>query len=170
MNEANYLSELHAAAHQLAKTLVAEDLHVVFAESCTSGMIAAALGTVPGISNYLCGSAVTYRIPTKKSWLNVSAETLDKFTAESQETTDEMALGVLSKTAEAEWALAITGHFGPDVENEFDGRCFLSISRRGHDIVAQKAIQLESTQRTTRQLEAAKKAIDFLKEVTQQPE
>ena len=44
---------------------------LVLAESCTGGLAAAALATIPGISRWFCGSAVTYRDQTKIDWLAV---------------------------------------------------------------------------------------------------
>ncbi len=157
-----FQTRLDQAASDLAQLLAARQIKTVFAESCTAGRIAAAVGAVPGISNYFCGSAVTYRLPTKTAWLDVSPATLEQFTAESQQTTDAMAQNVLRITPEADWALAITGHFGPDIENELDGRCFLSVVQRDSGMIHEKSIQLESTDRKIRQLEAACLAIEFL--------
>ncbi|MFT5301374.1 MAG: nicotinamide-nucleotide amidase [Mariniblastus sp.] len=131
---------------------------VVFAESCTSGLVAALLGQIPGISNWLCGSAVTYRESVKQSWISVSAETLRQFSAESIETTCEMAIGVLERTAEASYSAAVTGHLGPDVQDGSDGKIFISIARRdgeGLEIVQTQVVQLESTTRVQRQFESA---------------
>ena len=67
---------LPSAACDVAEQLKAQNIRVVFAESCTAGLIAATLARVPGISNHLCGSAVVYRNETKTAWLSVSADDL----------------------------------------------------------------------------------------------
>ncbi len=131
---------------------------LVFAESCTGGMAAALLTQVPGISAYFCGSAVTYRNATKIAWLDVSKETIKSHTAESQETTDAMAIQALVKTPEATIACAITGHLGPGINVNRDGVIFVSIiEKSGAKLkkVESDQIRLSSTTRTQRQLEAA---------------
>ncbi len=138
---------------------------VVFAESCTGGMAAALMTQVPGISRYFCGSAVTYREPTKISWLKIPSETLEKFTAESQPTTDAMAVAVLSKTPEATIACAITGHLGPDAPIEFDGLVFVTVARKRvsrFETVDAVDHRLASATREDRQREAAEWMLERL--------
>ncbi len=131
---------------------------VVFAESCTSGMVAALLGQIPGISNWLCGSAVTYRESVKQDWLSVTEQTLVEKTAESIETSASMAIGVLQQTSEATYAAAVTGHLGPGAAEEIDGRIFIAVAKR-HDggivIVDSNASRLKTTDRVERQYESA---------------
>ena len=131
---------------------------VVFAESCTGGMAAALMTQVPGISEFFCGSAVTYRAATKMAWLGVSKDVIEKHTAESQQTTDSMAIEVLNKTPEATLAGAITGHLGPGTTNDVDGIVFVSVaSRSGKNCqtAAMARFELNTTSRQDRQLEAA---------------
>ena len=142
----------------IAQSLQSNNARVVFAESCTGGMAAALLTQVPGISDFFCGSAVTYREQTKRGWLEVPAEITERFTAESQPTTDAMAIGVLEKTPEATVACAITGHLGPDAAADVDGIVFMSIARQspeGPTVVAGERYRLNGIERVERQLEAA---------------
>jgi PncC family amidohydrolase len=116
------------------------------------------LTQLPGISAYFCGSAVTYREETKSSWLDVSSEVIASNTAESQATTDAMAVGALNKTPEATHAAAITGHLGPGAEGPIDGVIFLAIAKRhqnGTAISKSESHKLTSDDRSARQLEAA---------------
>lgn len=117
-------------AQSVARLLVERGERVVFAESCTAGLIAATLGGIPGISSSLCGSAVTYRPDTKRKWLGVKKETIKKFTTESREVVKEMALGVLRQTPEANWGVAVVGHLGPDAPSEKDGLVYFCVARR----------------------------------------
>lgn len=138
---------------------------IVFAESCTAGLVVALLGQIPGISNWLCGSAVTYRESAKKQWLDVSAETLAQHTAESLETTCEMAVGILSKTSEASYSAAVTGHLGPDAPQAIDGKIFVAVARRVDDsieITSSQSFPLTSSSRIDRQHEAAQIVFDAL--------
>ena len=162
MSETEHRTKLYHSAERLAEVLAEKNIKMVAAESCTSGMIGAAMGTVPGISNYFCGTVVTYRLPSKTAWLDVKPATLAEHTAESQPTSDEMAGNVLDRTPEADWSVAITGHFGPDVENEFDGICYLSIAKRGIGVVAGQKTKLQAATRKERQIESARLAIEFL--------
>ena len=63
-------------ARKVVDRLADRQMRIVLAESCTGGMISAELAKVPGVSQWLCGSAVTYRSPTKVEWLNVDAGVL----------------------------------------------------------------------------------------------
>ncbi len=148
-------------AKELADLLARIDQRVVFAESCTCGMVAAYMGSVPGISNFLCGSAVTYRQQTKQDWLSVPQPLLDQHTPESVEVSACMAEHVLAETPEASWSLATTGHLGPDAPREIDGVVFIAIARRASEIsvIHTTRLQLTTTERVDRQAEAAKAAI-----------
>ena len=142
----------------IAQLLQSNNARVVLAESCTGGMAAALLTQVPGISDFFCGSAVTYREPTKHGWLAVPAKITERFTAESQPTTDAMAIGILEKTPEATVSCAITGHLGPGAAADVDGIIYVSIASRspaGPAVVAGECFRLNGTDRVERQLEAA---------------
>lgn len=124
--------ELDEAAQRAAAALLATRTRLVLAESCTGGLIAASLAQTPGISECLCGSAVVYRTATKTAWLGVPADLLDDpaIGPVSAEASAAIARGVLARTPEAQLALGITGHLGPDAPVELDGAVFLAIVRR----------------------------------------
>ena len=121
---------LKQAATALAAALKKSDNRIVFAESCTAGLVSATLAGVPGISAYHCGSAVTYRNDTKARWLGVSETTLNTEGAVSRETAMQMASGVLQKTPEADVAVSVTGHLGPNAPNELDGVIWIGAATR----------------------------------------
>lgn len=148
---------LSDAARQLAEQLKATDRRIVFAESCTAGLVSAALAEVPGVSNWLCGSTVTYREQTKVQWLGVPAESIERYTAVSEDVTEAMARGVLGKTAEATIAVAVTGHLGPGAPPELDGVVFISVATPHEKSVriSTKRVQLQQRDRRPRQIEAA---------------
>jgi len=148
-------------AMQLAELLEATQTRIVFAESCTAGLVSATLAAVPGISHWLCGSAVVYREATKVAWLGVEEETLRHHSAVSAEVTAELAIGVLGRTQEATLAVAVTGHLGPNAPTRQDGVIFIAVCRRGdssEDVVS-KRLQLSSSDRIGRQHEAAEQVI-----------
>ncbi|HUM02548.1 MAG TPA: competence/damage-inducible protein A [Thermoanaerobaculia bacterium] len=82
------------------------------AESCTGGLLAGRLSDVPGSSDYLLGSAVTYANPAKIELVGVLAETLERFGAVSEETAREMAIGARRRFG-ATVGLSVTGIAGP---------------------------------------------------------
>ena len=159
------------AAVDVAKALVdrlaQRGLRVVFAESCTGGLISAELAKVPGVSDWLCGSAVTYRCQTKVEWLGVSADDIDQYTAVSSHVASQMATGVLAKTSEASISASITGHFGPGAPGGFDGVVFIGIATTnasGVPTVEVTRRQLVSKQREERQAEAAELVLRLILE------
>ncbi len=144
------------------KLLAEQKLRLVLTESCTGGRIAAELVAVPGASAWLCGSAVTYREETKKAWLGVLANSLTRYSAVSEEVAKEMVCGVLAMTPEADLAVAVTGHLGPDAPVEEDGILFIAIAWRGNDDCQITRHQLVTQSRSERQREAAKSALRLL--------
>ena len=100
------------------------------AESCTGGMVAAALTDLPGSSGMFDRGFVTYTNAAKIDLLGVSPATLDQFGAVSQEVAREMAQGALARSM-AQIAVSITGIAGPGgSEHKPEGRvCFGLASR-----------------------------------------
>ncbi len=159
-------------AEQLVRQLEQAGRKLVLAESCTGGLIAAELAKVPGVSNWLCGSAVTYRSETKSAWLQVDPESIAKHSAVSTEVATQMVDGVLRNTPEADIAAAITGHLGPGAPAGFDGIVFIGTGVR-HEanpgdfqgVGSQTSVSrhaLTSESRTDRQVEAAQLVLDQL--------
>ena len=90
---------------------------IACAESCTGGMIGAALTDIAGSSDVFAGSAVTYSNEAKSNILGVKAVTLQKFGAVSGECAQEMARGAM-RIYGADYAVAVTGIAGPDGGSE----------------------------------------------------
>lgn len=82
------------------------------AESCTGGMIAAALTDIPGSSSVVDRGFVTYSNEAKMEMIGVRAGTLAAHGAVSRETAVEMAEGALARSR-AGIAVAVTGVAGP---------------------------------------------------------
>lgn len=148
-------------AQQLVQRLEQLEQKIVFAESCTGGMIAAELAKVPGVSSWLCGSAVTYRSETKSAWLDVDAALIQEKTAVCSDVAQNMAEGVLRITPEAAIAASITGHFGPQAPDGFDGVVFVGIAHRDAPTKVQRC-QLSSANRLERQTEAVQLVLQLL--------
>ncbi|WP_299818901.1 CinA family protein [uncultured Pontibacter sp.] len=86
-------------------------LSVAFAESCTAGMLASEFVKAKGSSDVLKGSLVVYQPEVKQKLLGVKKDTLDLYTAESQQVTNEMVMG-LKKILNADISIATTGLAG----------------------------------------------------------
>ena len=104
--------EIAKSAEALVSELIRLNLWVTTAESCTGGLISAALTSVAGASACVGAGYVTYSDDAKMSALNVAKETLDQFGAVSAEVASEMAGGA-QINAGADLALAVTGIAGP---------------------------------------------------------
>jgi len=96
----------------VARLLKERGLTLAMAESCTGGLISNLLTDVPGISENLLETCVTYSNQAKINRLGVKHETLEAYGAVSPQTAQEMAEGIL-RTSGADIGLAVTGIAGP---------------------------------------------------------
>jgi nicotinamide-nucleotide amidase len=106
-------NEVARMAKALHGRLLEGKLSLVTAESCTGGLIAAAITELPRASFTLERGYVTYSNEAKQNNLNVPAETLKKHGAVSEQTARAMAEGALAHS-KADLAIAVTGIAGPD--------------------------------------------------------
>lgn len=96
----------------IGNILTDKKLKIAFAESCTGGYLSHRVTSIPGSSQYLEGSFVTYSYDLKERLLDVNHETLITHGAVSEETVIEMVHGCLNKTS-ANIAISISGIAGP---------------------------------------------------------
>ena len=105
--------ELVALAERLQAASLAGRATVALAESCTGGMVAAALTAVPGSSGYFLGGVVSYADEAKRDLLGVDAAVLAAHGAVSAQVARAMAEGARARFG-ASVAAAVTGIAGPD--------------------------------------------------------
>jgi nicotinamide-nucleotide amidase len=107
---------------------------IVVAESCTGGLIAAALTEIPGSSDVFQAAFVTYANEAKIDMLGVSEDVLDTFGAVSIAVAWSMAQGALARSG-ADVAVAITGIAGPEggTERKPVGTVVFARARKGAD-------------------------------------
>jgi len=105
--------DLAALGASVGRRALAVGARIATAESCTAGWVAKALTDTPGSSGWFECGFVTYSDVAKRRDLGVSARTLRRHGAVSQQTVHEMARGAL-RSAGVEIALAVSGIAGPD--------------------------------------------------------
>jgi nicotinamide-nucleotide amidase len=110
-------AELVDAAKRVLDANRAAGRTIAVAESCTGGLVAAALTEHPGSSDVFTASVVSYSNGAKISHLGVGSDILETFGAVSIATAWGMAQGMLSRS-EADIAVSITGIAGPDGGSE----------------------------------------------------
>ena len=113
-----------------------KQLKIATAESCTGGLVAAALTEIAGSSDVVERGFVTYSNEAKQAMLGVPAATLKQFGAVSRETAEAMAAGALANSP-ADLAVSITGIAGPgggSAEKPVGLVHFAAASKRGGPI------------------------------------
>jgi len=112
MPEELRLIEAFPDATAAAAALRAADLTVAVGESCTGGLVGAALTAVPGASDYMRGGVVAYTDVAKSDVLGVSRHLIARFGAVSEAVARAMAGGARERF-HADIGLGVTGIAGP---------------------------------------------------------
>lgn len=93
--------------------LLANDMTITCAESCTGGLLAARLVSIPGVSEVFKSGLVTYSNKAKRKYLGVKKGTLQKYGPVSKQVAEEMVKGV-AMANKSDVAVSVTGLAGPD--------------------------------------------------------
>jgi PncC family amidohydrolase len=109
--------EIFARAEQVGERLRQRGWSVAVAESCTGGLLGAALTDVPGSSRYFLGGVIAYADRVKVEQLAVPPSGLRTYGAVSAETAAAMASGV-RQLLRADIGVSITGVAGPGAEED----------------------------------------------------
>ncbi len=123
---------------ELAERVVTENnaagRTIALAESCTGGLVSAAITEIPGSSAVLGSGYVTYSNEAKIKMLGVNEDILDTFGAVSVAVAWAMAQGALKKSG-ADIAVAISGVAGPDggTEKKPVGTVVFAVAEKGRD-------------------------------------
>jgi nicotinamide-nucleotide amidase len=161
---------LPSAVAKLAQEVITKNAAlgrtIVTAESCTGGLVAAALTEIPGSSAVLQSGFVTYSNEAKIETLKVGEELIDTFGAVSVAVAWAMAQGALKRSS-ADVAVAISGVAGPDggTPSKPVGTVVFALAERGkdpEDVVADKIQFGEDKSRAEIRMAATSHALQLL--------
>jgi len=131
------------------------------AESCTGGMIAAALTDIAGSSDVVERGFVTYSNAAKCQMLGVRGDTLAAHGAVSEQVAAEMAAGAL-KHSEADIAVSVTGIAGPGgSEAKPEGRVCFGLARH-HERPETRLIEFGALGRAEVRRRSVETALDWI--------
>lgn len=149
----------------LVHLLAQKKLTISCAESCTGGMVAAAITDVAGSSEVFKRSFVTYCDEAKHEMLGVDQDILDNYTAVSPQCAEAMARGC-AQIADADVAVSVTGIAGPGGGTELApvGCVYIGFYVKGM-VVTEKHL-FEGDRRQVRRL-AAQRAIHGMLQMLQ---
>jgi nicotinamide-nucleotide amidase len=131
-----YGVDVGSMQNALVQTLIEKKLVAATAESCTGGLVSAAITDVSGASAVFAGGVCTYTNELKVKLLGVSEDTLASVGAVSPETAEQMARGVRTLTG-ADIGVGITGIAGPGggSDDKPVGLVYVAVSSDAHSEV-----------------------------------
>ena len=125
----------------LIKELIKRKESLVFAESCSGGLLSSSITAIPGSSQVFKGSIISYSNDLKQSLLNIPENLIKKFGAVSEEVAETMAINAKEKL-NSDWSIAISGIAGPSGGNKEKpvGLIYISIAGPNNHITNIKKI------------------------------
>jgi nicotinamide-nucleotide amidase len=130
--------EIRDAAERVLTSCRKRRLKLVTAESCTGGLVAAALTAIAGSSDVVDRGFVTYSNEAKREMLGVALDTLEKHGAVSEPTARAMARGALTHSL-SDLSVSVTGVAGPGggSADKPVGLVHFAAARTGFELVAE---------------------------------
>ena len=153
-------AEEHQAVVRIADAAHARGCTVAVAESCTAGLVAAELASLPGASSWFAGGLTAYSARAKQALLGVPAELIETAGAVSEEVVLAMARGACARLA-SQWAVAVTGWAGPASAGQQAGLVW--IGWVGPGVAAAQSCFFDGGRELVRRAASAR-ALDFLAE------
>jgi len=163
MTESLLPENVVALARRVVEENKAAGRKIVVAESCTGGLVAAAITEIPGSSAVFDRGFVTYSNEAKEGSLGVAEDILDAFGAVSIACVYEMAKGALARS-KADIAVAISGIAGPDGGSEQKpvGTVVFARAVRGNDLPDAESKLFQGKNRAGVRLQATLCALELL--------
>jgi CDP-diacylglycerol--glycerol-3-phosphate 3-phosphatidyltransferase len=145
-------------AAELGRRLVETGQSLVVAESCTGGMLGAALTDLAGSSRYFLGGVIAYSDDLKRSELGVPADILREHGAVSRPVAEAMAEGARRRLG-ADYAVAVTGIAGPGGDGSAKpvGLTYVAVAGPGSATVEEHRWSGDRADNRRRSVEAALK-------------
>lgn len=133
------LKDIFAEAAALIKAASDHGKTIATAESCTGGLIGAAITAIPGSSTPFKGGIIAYDNAVKTKLLNVPAGMIYKYGAVSREVARAMASGAI-ETLNVDMAVSVTGVAGPGggTKDKPIGTVWMGLAIRGEDQITVK--------------------------------
>lgn len=150
-------------ASQVITLCRAQNIRVATAESCTGGLISAALTAISGASDVLDCGFVTYSNLAKTAMLGVCETALSRHGAVSEEVARAMAEGALARSP-ASLAVAVTGIAGPHGGSPQKpvGLVHVAVARRGGSTIHER-LELGDVGRSAVRERTVRRALELLK-------
>jgi nicotinamide-nucleotide amidase len=133
--------EIRDMAERVLLSCRERGLKVVTAESCTGGLVAAALTAIAGSSDVVERGFVTYANEAKREMLGVPWDALLGHGAVSEPVARAMAMGALARS-QANVSVSVTGVAGPGggSADKPVGLVYFAAARDGHEVVAERHV------------------------------
>jgi nicotinamide-nucleotide amidase len=135
---------------KVVKALLAKDIKIATAESCTGGLVAQLITSVPGSSQCFDMGLVVYSNESKQELLGISKTTLEKYGAVSHITALEMS-SCIKKMAKADIGVGVTGIAGPSGATEEKPVGLVYISVCGKGVHTYRKLELEGEREQIRE-------------------
>jgi nicotinamide-nucleotide amidase len=163
MNETLLPHDVYELAKRVVEANLAAGRSVALAESCTGGLVAAAITEIAGSSAMFDRGFVTYSNESKRELLKVPESVLDTFGAVSVATAWAMAQGALNKS-NADVSVAISGIAGPGGGSEHRpvGTVVFARAIRGDEEIHAEEMRLDGGNRAEIRRQAALIALELL--------
>lgn len=155
--------EILALAAMVVRDFGEEGMTVATAESCTGGLIGAAITSVAGSSDVFSGGFITYSNEMKKEFLNVDPSIIEDHGAVSAECASQMAMGALAK-ADVNAAVAVTGIAGPGGGSETKpvGLVYIAVASSQEEGAFVESFEFGNIGRDAVRRETIKEALEML--------
>lgn len=154
---------IRGLSRQIVEICAKRGIRVATAESCTGGMISAAITSVSGSSAVIELGVCSYSNRIKREVLGVSVQTLKEFTEYSVDCVEEMAEGIL-RLSGADFAVSTSGIAGPSGGTEDDpvGTVYICVCSANKSI--SERFEFPDTGRDRIRAAATEKALEILLE------
>lgn len=144
--------ELEVLVAEVGEALKSHNTMVVTAESCTGGMIAEVLTSIPGSSAWFDRAYITYSYESKREMLGVRETTIQHSGSVSKRCVKEMALGALQQS-HAQVSVACSGIAGPGggTVDKPVGTVWLAWARQGHEDIVTQLMHFDGDRQSIRE-------------------